>query len=125
MSDTRAPSSLISNRFLVGVLLAWIPVVIIVIPAFMEMFRGISDRRATGLGAVAGGLSEAFVTFGMVAFVVAEGIAVYLLIRSIGMGGTAQNVFAILTIGLSVLTFLGTGLCLWMILYVMPRLHSR
>ena len=55
------------KRFLWGVLLAWIPFFFFVLPAFFNAFREISTPKATGLGAVAGGFTEAFATFGFAA----------------------------------------------------------
>lgn len=115
----------VGNRFLWGAVLAWVPFVIIVVPGFMKMFRGITNQKATGLGAVAGGLSEAFATFGLIAFVAAQVFAIFLLVRSLGTGGPVQNIFAILSIALSVVTLLAIPLLLWLILFVIPRLHSR
>jgi hypothetical protein len=44
------------KRFLWGVLLAWIPFFFFILPAFFNAFREISTQKATGLGAVAGGV---------------------------------------------------------------------
>ncbi len=125
MTDARALVDGWSTKFRIGILLAWIPFLVIVIPAFFEVFRGITNQKATGLGAVAGGLSHAFVTFGVSAFVVAQLLAIVFLIRSIGTGGAVQNIFAILSIGLCVVTLAATGLLFWIMLFVIPHLHSR
>lgn len=125
MAEAASRSTVTRGRFLWGAILAWVPILIIVVPGLMEIFRGITNQKATGLGAVAGGLSEAFVTFGIVAFVTAQVTAIVLLVRSVGMGGTVQNFFAIFSIGLSVVTLVATGLLLWLILFIIPRLHSR
>ena len=125
MTETANSANPLRSRFLWGILLAWIPLVVIIAPTLPEVFRGISNQKATGLGAVAGGFSEAFVTFGFVAFVTAQVLAIIFLIRSIGVGKALQNIFAILSIALSVVTLVAIGLFLWLMLFVIPRLHSQ
>ncbi|HSB74935.1 MAG TPA: hypothetical protein VLC12_04750 [Terriglobales bacterium] len=49
-----------------GMLLAWAPILALII-AITFIFRGgISEHKATGLGAVAGGLAEGYLVFGLV-----------------------------------------------------------
>ncbi|MDT8067211.1 MAG: hypothetical protein ROO76_03500 [Terriglobia bacterium] len=123
--DTKTLLTIRGSKFLVGILLAWVPIVVIIVPVFFEVFRGITDQKATGLGAVAGGFSEAFVTFGVVTFVAAQVLAIILLIRSVGIGKTVQSVFAILSIGICATMLAATGLFFWIMLFVIPRLHNR
>ena len=47
------------NKFLWGLVLAWAPAIPVII-GMRNTFRGISETKATGLGAVAGGLAEAY-----------------------------------------------------------------
>lgn len=58
--------------FIWGNNLAWVVIVPFIFGLF-NSFRGISEQKATGLGAVAGGLAEAYVTFG---FILAFALAV-------------------------------------------------
>lgn len=125
MTDSASGANRPRSRFLWGMLLAWVPFLLIITPTVPEVFRGISSQKATGLGAVAGGLSEAFVTFGIVAFVTAQVLAIVFLVRTIGKGETLQNIFAILSIALSAVLIVSTGLLLWVMLFVVPRLHGR
>jgi len=69
------------RRFLWGVALAsapWIPALI----GIGYAFRGITEQKATGLGAVVGGLSESFVLAGMGAILIGEVVAIILLCRA-------------------------------------------
>ena len=59
--------------FLWGTVLTWTLAVPLIIGIF-HAFRGISEQKATGLGAVAGGLAEAYAIFGLfLAFVLPRG----------------------------------------------------
>src|SRR5437899_12068045 len=49
------------KRFAWGVGLAWLPLLSLV-PGLFSAFRGVSQEKATGLAAVAGGLAEALAT---------------------------------------------------------------
>jgi len=63
------------KRFLWGVLLAWAPW----IPTLIGIgyaFRGISEQKATGLGAVAGGLVEVFVVWGIGTMIISQVAAI-------------------------------------------------
>ena len=58
------------RRFLWGVSLAWAPWLPLLIASILGLtngLRGISEQKATGLGAIIGGLAEALTSFGLVA----------------------------------------------------------
>lgn len=102
----------IRRRFLIGVLLAWSPWIPILI-GLHEVFRGVSNTKAVGLAAVAGGLGEALVTWGVAAMVVAQVAAIILLGRSFAPEHRLRNLTSIFSIVLSglmlVLVCLFTG----------------
>ncbi len=125
MPEAKAANTISVDRFLLGILLAWVPIVIVIAPIFVSVFGEITNQKATGLGAVAGGLSEALLTFGIVAFVTTQIVAIVFLVRSIGSAETSQNIVAILTAGFSVLVLVATGLLLWLMWFVIPRLNNR
>lgn len=85
------------NAFLLGMVLTWtlsIPVII----GMFHSFRGISETKATGLGAIAGGLAEGYATFGLIlAFVLPVG-AIVLLVRSFSGGHRMRALFSLLYI---------------------------
>src|SRR5215469_5964608 len=67
--------------FLWGMILAWIPVIPAIIGIF-NAFRGISEQKATGLGAVAGGVAEVYATLGMILVLILPVVAIVLLGKS-------------------------------------------
>ncbi len=100
------------RRFLWGVALAWAPWV----PTLVGIgyaFRGISEQKATGLGAIAGGLSELFVLYGVGAILVGQVAAIVLLIRAFSPGHWVRSLFSVLSICLSGLMLLLVGLFFW------------
>jgi hypothetical protein len=66
--------------------------------ASVSSFRGISEQRAIGLGAVAGGLAEAYVTSGFILTFVFEVAAIVLLIRSLSRGHLGRGFVAVISI---------------------------
>ena len=101
------------NRFLWGLVLAWAPAIPFII-GMSNTFRGISEDKATGLGAVAGGLAEAYLIFGLVATLAFQVGGIVLLSRSFSPGHGARTVFSAFSIGWSILTLLLLGLFLWL-----------
>ena len=100
------------RRLLWGALLAWSPWV----PSLIGLgnaFRGISEQKATGLGAVAGGLSEIFILWGIGGVLIGQVVAIVLLSRTFSSGHWIRSLFAVLSIGLSVLTLLLVGIFVW------------
>jgi hypothetical protein len=101
------------RRFLWGVGLAWAPWT----PALIGIgyaFRGISEQKATGLGAVAGGLSELFVRYGIGAILVGQVAAIVLLVRAFSPGHFVRSLFSVVSICLSGLMLLLVGLFFWL-----------
>jgi len=101
------------KRFLWGVLLAWAPW----IPTLIGIgyaFRGISEQKATGLGAVAGGLTELFVVCGIGAILVGQVAAIVLLFRTFSPGHWVRSSFSMLSICASGLMLFLVGLFFWL-----------
>ena len=74
------------TKFRWGLLLAWIPLLFFIVPTvigFVNAFVSITNQRATGLAAVAGGFAEVLATFGLVAVVGSEVAAIVMLMRSL------------------------------------------
>ena len=108
-----AVDELNKRRFLWGVGLAWapwIPALIGIGYAFRDAFRGISEQKATGLGAIAGGLSELFVLYGIGAILVGQVAAIVLLIKAFSPGHFVRSLFSVVSICLSGLMLLLAGL---------------
>ena len=103
------------TRFLWGLGLAWIPFLVFFVPALLNAFRGIFSNKATGIGAVAGGLAEGLATFGFVAIVGFEIASVVLLARSFSPGHSLRGFFSALSIGCALLFLSVLGLTFWLI----------
>jgi hypothetical protein len=89
--------------FLWGTVLTWTLSIPFIIGAF-NAFKGISGQKTAGLGAIAGGLTEAYVTIGLIfAFVLPVG-AIVLLVRSFSKAHPMRAVFSVLYICWSALT---------------------
>jgi hypothetical protein len=101
------------KRLLWGAGLAWVPALMVMIPTFMNGFRGISQEKATGLGALAGGMVEALVTFGLVAFVACQMAAIMLLAREIRRGGVGRAAFCLASMGFSLVMLTVMLLTIW------------
>lgn len=84
-------------RLLWGLLLAWVPLLFFVLPVF-TVFRGFSAQKATGVGAIAGGLSGALVSFGFVTMVVFELGAIVLLARALSRSHPVRTLLSLLSI---------------------------
>src|SRR4029077_320691 len=83
--------------FVLGALLAWGPWVVF----FYQAAGSISSNKATGLGAVAGGLPALFI--GSVGVLVVEVSAIVLLLRASSRGNSTRTGFAVLSICVSLL----------------------
>jgi hypothetical protein len=102
------------KRFVLGVLLAWVPWIPTLI-GIGSAFWGISEQKATGLGVVAGGLPEMFVLSGIGAILISQVAAMVLLFRAFSPGHSARTLFSVLSVCLSGLMLLLVGLSLWLL----------
>src|SRR5579864_3914883 len=101
------------QRFLWGVALAWVPAV----PIFIGLgnaFVGISNSKATGLAAVAGGLAEMYITIGLAATLICEVCAITLLFRVFSGGHALRSVLSVLSLCISGLTLVMFCLSVWL-----------
>lgn len=101
------------KRFLWGVALAWAPWVPMMI-GLRYLFFGISNSKATGLAAVAGGFVEAYVVAGFAATLICEVAAMSLLFRAFSRGHGLRSAFSALSICVSGLMILVFCLLLWL-----------
>jgi hypothetical protein len=98
------------RRFLWGVLLAWTPW----IPILIGLGHALMRQKATGIGAVAGGLTELFVVWGIGAILIGQVVAIVLLLRAFSPGHWMRSLFSVLSICLSGLMLVLVGLFLWL-----------
>lgn len=108
------------KRFLWGVLLAWTPAIPLAL-AFVHIFKDLSTSKATGLGAVAGGLAEAYLTLGIGLTLVFEVAAVILLLRAFSREHLMRSLFSIVSICCSTLIVFLFGLLIWLFVFKMAR----
>jgi hypothetical protein len=110
------------TRFLMGVLLAWVPFLLFVVPV-LNAFRGVATSKATGLDAVAGGLTEGLATFGFAALVIAEVSAIVLLARNFSRVSGLRSFVSAASICCSLLMMAIMGIFVWLTVYLrsLPR----
>ena len=102
--------SMDKRRFWFGVLLAWAPLLFVVVKAFSE----IGPRRTSGLGAVAGGISYGLSLFGLVAAGAFQIAAIFLLVRTALRNRRPMRVaVAAISVCLAVVMLLLYGALLW------------
>lgn len=89
--------------------------------AFFNALKGISAERATGLAAIAGGLAEAYVTFGVLLSLGLPVAAIVLLLRSFSAGHRMRALISLLCICASALTLCLAALFMWGVLIYLPR----
>jgi hypothetical protein len=110
----------IRTRLMTGLLLCWIPFLLFMVPIFVGMLRQISTQKTTGLGAVAGGLSEALVTFGVMALLITQVAALVLLGRTFKSGHMLRSVFSAVSMCCSLLLLAVIGAVIWLFVRI-PR----
>ena len=109
------------RRFLWGAALAWIPAIPLAF-AFAHVLRDFSTSKATGLGAVAGGLAEAYLTSGIALTLVFEVAAIFLLLRAFSRDRPVRSAFSIVSICCSALMIVLFGLFVWLFFFKMPHI---
>jgi hypothetical protein len=92
-----SPDTRQRQLYLWGLTLAWIPALPIVI-FLVNALRGISENKATGLGAVAGGISEAAVVSGLLFILFCCVGAIVLLVRSFSRRHPGRTLLSVLSI---------------------------
>ena len=102
-----------SRRFWWGLLLVWGTFLLVALPGFLNAFRGISEQKATGMGASAGAMSESFATFGFLVSLVFQVTAIIFLSRTFSKEHPARGLLSLISIGCSVLMLLLSGLFGW------------
>ncbi|MBI1740904.1 MAG: hypothetical protein HYR57_08505 [Candidatus Koribacter versatilis] len=112
------------KRFLWGLCLAWIPFFFLAIPAaigIFHAFQGISQEKATGLGAVAGGLAEFFATFGFAATIMFEIVAITMLLRSFSGERPMRSTISAISICCSGFMLAIVGVFVWLTYFLRPQ----
>jgi hypothetical protein len=76
--------------------------------------RGISEQKATGLAAVAGGMAEEFLVFGAGMTLVCEVSAVVLLLRTFDRRRVLRSLVSVLSLSFALLMLATFGLWVWL-----------
>jgi hypothetical protein len=84
-------------------------------------FRGISTEKQTSLTAVAGGLAEGYVIYGVILAFAMPITAIFLLSRSFARGHGVRSLFSLVCICWNALMLALAGLFLWLYLVYIPR----
>jgi hypothetical protein len=100
------------RRSVVGMFLAWAPLVPMVI-GLGYAFRGISNTKATGLSAVAGGIGESLVLWGLVSMIACQVVAVVWLVRSISRAHFMRSLVSVASVCASAVILLLSGIFVW------------
>ena len=108
--------------FLWGSIFAWTPFIPPMI-GMLNAFKGISEQKATGVGAAAGGIAGGYAALGVICSFVLPVAAIVLLVKSFDAGHRMRTVFSLLFIGWSLLALVLVGFSVWMSLIYLP--HSR
>ena len=106
------------TRFSLGVTLTWLPLFVIMVPIVLGVLRSISSNKATGLGAVAGGISEALLMFGLITLIVSQVAAIVFLSKSFEKGHALRGFVSLASIGCSVLLLSTMAIVVWLQLRV-------
>jgi hypothetical protein len=106
------------KRFAWGVGLAWLPLVLLAGPGLFSALRGVSQEKATGLAAVAGGFAEALATFGLLAFVGCQVAAIVLLGRAVKREQWGRSMVAVISIVSSAGILALTALATWWLWHI-------
>jgi hypothetical protein len=109
------------NWFVWGVGLAIASALPFLVP-ILTVFRGISPGKATGLAAVAGGLTELYVTSGLILTFILPIAAIVLLGKSFSAGNQSRKLLSLLFICSSVFMLALYGLSAWFVLIQMRHL---
>jgi len=105
-----------AKRLRAGLLLVWIPLLFFIVPTAIGIIRAfaeIATQKQTGLGAIAGGPTEAIATFGLVAIFGSQITAIVMLLRTLSRSHPIRTIVAIISICCSGLLLVALGLFLW------------
>ena len=84
-----------------------------------------SEQKATGLGAVAGGIAEAYVTFALILAFVLPIAAIVLLVKSFSGGHRMRALFSLLCILWNALMLALAGLFVWLSFIYLPHAQGN
>src|ERR1700733_12933994 len=111
-ADSVPAGRIADRRFLWGTLLVGASSIPVLVEVF-NSFRGLSENKATGMGAVAGGIAEGFVTFGLACALLFSVFGVVFLVRAFSRERWVRSILSVLAICFSALTMLFVVFSIW------------
>jgi hypothetical protein len=78
-----------------------------------HLFIGINNSKATGLAAIAGGMAEMLVTWGLATLIISQVVAIFWLFRSFSKDNMPRNLISLFSIFASGIILLLVGGLLW------------
>ena len=108
------------KRFFWGAALAWLPFLPVLV-GLANAFRGISQQKATGLGAVAGGIAEVGVLYVLTLAPILTISAMVLLLRSLSKAHPLRNIFAVISVCWGALMISVLAFFFWLVYVKFPQ----
>jgi len=93
--------------------------------AIFNAFKGITEQKATGLGAVAGSIAEGYVSFAVILAFAAPVLAIFLLVRSFSGGHRMRVLFSLVCIVWNALMIGLAGMFVWLSLIYLPHIQGN
>jgi len=106
-----------------GLALAWIPSIPLVL-AILNSFHRMSEQKATGLGAIAGGLAEVYLPFVILLTLGVEVAAIVFLIRSFSRPHLGRTLVSVFSIAWSMLVIASFALLIWGLYIYVPHAQA-
>jgi hypothetical protein len=108
------------RRFFWGLAFAWLPF-IPVAAGLANTVRGISEQKATGLGAVAGGIAEMGAFYVVALAPILTVSAMVLLLRSLSKAHPLRNILAVISVCWGALMISVLALFYWLVYVKFPQ----
>jgi hypothetical protein len=108
------------NRFLWGIALAWLPFLPLAVALVKEVLRGISQQKATGIGAVSGGAVLVGVWYFWILAPLSVIAAFMFLVRSFSKAHPVRNLVATVSLCWALLMAGVLGILGWLIFVHRP-----
>lgn len=108
------------KRFFWGLALAWLPFIPLLV-GLANTFRGMSQQKATGIGAVAGGISEMGVLYVLTLAPILTISAMVLLLRSLSKAHPLRNIWAVISVCWGALMIAVLALFFWLVYVKFPQ----
>ena len=97
--------------------MAWVPLAAVVLPGILNSFRGITEQKATGLGAVAASIAEVLMIWGVLSLIAVELASLVFTVRAlragVGKSGVLPAVASVLGALLALTIVVGGMTMLW------------